>query len=64
MYYIYDISRCHYNNSYDIFYSYLSSVQAVLLVADAKNTFELTGNGDVLEPQSGVMGETAIPTNM
>jgi ATP-dependent protease HslVU (ClpYQ) peptidase subunit len=25
-------------------------------VADAKNTFELTGNGDVLEPFHGVMG--------
>jgi len=28
----------------------------VLLVADRTSTFELTGNGDVLEPQNGVMG--------
>jgi ATP-dependent HslUV protease, peptidase subunit HslV len=28
----------------------------VLLVADRNVTFELTGNGDVLEPQNGVMG--------
>ena len=31
-------------------------MQATLLVADANNTFELTGNGDVLEPFHGVMG--------
>jgi ATP-dependent HslUV protease, peptidase subunit HslV len=40
-------------------WAYLSSSlsgQAVLLVADDKNTFELTGNGDVLEPYYGVMG--------
>lgn len=35
---------------------YLRRLEAVLLVADANNTFELTGNGDVLEPQHGVMG--------
>ena len=27
-----------------------------MLVADANNMFELTGNGDVLEPEHGVMG--------
>jgi ATP-dependent HslUV protease subunit HslV len=26
------------------------------LVADHSNIFELTGNGDVLEPEQGVMG--------
>ena len=31
--------------------------QAVLLVADDTNIFELTGNGDVLEPETAVMGE-------
>lgn len=36
---------------------YLRKLEAVLLVADANNTFELTGNGDVLEPFYGVMGE-------
>lgn len=35
---------------------YLRKLEAVLLVADDKVTFELTGNGDVLEPQGGVMG--------
>ena len=35
---------------------YLRRLEAVLLVADKSNTFELTGNGDVLEPQNGVMG--------
>lgn len=33
----------------------LTRVQAVLLVADAHHIFELTGNGDVLEPEQGVM---------
>ena len=31
------------------------SCQATLLVADANNSFELTGNGDVLEPEGGVV---------
>lgn len=35
---------------------YLRRLEAVLLVADANNTFELTGNGDVLEPFAGVTG--------
>ena len=35
---------------------YLRRLEAVLLVADKTSTFELTGNGDVLEPQHGVMG--------
>ncbi|CAE7435181.1 hslV [Symbiodinium microadriaticum] len=35
---------------------YLRKLEAVLLVADSNNTFELTGNGDVLEPFYGVMG--------
>jgi ATP-dependent HslUV protease, peptidase subunit HslV len=35
---------------------YLRKLEAVLLVADANNIFELTGNGDVLEPQFDVMG--------
>jgi ATP-dependent protease HslVU (ClpYQ) peptidase subunit len=29
--------------------------KATLLVADATNSFELTGNGDVLEPEGGVV---------
>lgn len=35
---------------------YLRRLEAVLLVADKNNIFELTGNGDVLEPQEGAMG--------
>lgn len=35
---------------------YLRKLEAVLLVADKDNIFELTGNGDVLEPQFNVMG--------
>mmetsp|Transcript_14467 Transcript_14467/g.29315 ORF Transcript_14467/g.29315 Transcript_14467/m.29315 type:complete len:246 (+) Transcript_14467:32-769(+) len=34
---------------------YLRRLEASLLVADANNSFELTGNGDVLEPESGVI---------
>lgn len=33
--------------------------QASLLVADATNSFELTGNGDVLEPEHGVICESS-----
>jgi ATP-dependent HslUV protease subunit HslV len=35
---------------------YLRRLEAVLLVADNQNIYELTGNGDVLEPEKGVMG--------
>lgn len=35
---------------------YLRRLEAVLLVADINGIYELTGNGDVLEPQIGVMG--------
>jgi len=35
---------------------YLRRLEAILLVADASVTFELTGNGDVLEPSDGIMG--------
>ena len=35
---------------------YLRRLEATLLVADVNNMFELTGNGDVLEPEEGVMG--------
>ena len=34
---------------------YLRRLEAVLLVADSNNIFELTGMGDVLEPEKGVM---------
>eukprot|EP01035_Chromulina_nebulosa_P018247 gene18247-23920_t len=35
---------------------YLRRLEAVLLVADNTHIYELTGNGDVLEPEHGVMG--------
>ena len=35
---------------------YLRKLEAVLLVADGSNIYELTGNGDVLEPNISVMG--------
>jgi len=35
---------------------YLRRLEAVLLVADSKNCYELTGNGDVLSPVDGIMG--------
>lgn len=39
---------------------YLRKLEAVLLVADTNNIFELTGNGDVLEPEFGVMGRYSL----
>ncbi len=33
---------------------YLRRLEAMLLVADKKNIFTITGNGDVLEPEGGV----------
>jgi ATP-dependent HslUV protease, peptidase subunit HslV len=35
---------------------YLRRLEAMMLVADAKVTLTLTGTGDVLEPEGGVMG--------
>jgi ATP-dependent HslUV protease subunit HslV len=35
---------------------YLRRLEAMMLVADAKATLVLSGNGDVLEPESGIMG--------
>eukprot|EP01034_Spumella_vulgaris_P022696 gene22696-28847_t len=34
---------------------YLRRLEATLLVADATHSFELTGNGDVLEPEYGAI---------
>lgn len=34
---------------------YLRNLEAMMLVADSKVTLALTGNGDVLEPEHGVM---------
>ncbi|MEP6342732.1 MAG: ATP-dependent protease subunit HslV [Maricaulaceae bacterium] len=33
---------------------YLRQLQAMMIVADKDNTFVLTGNGDVVEPDSGI----------
>jgi ATP-dependent HslUV protease subunit HslV len=35
---------------------YLRHLEATLIVADANNSFELTGNGDVVDPESGAIG--------
>jgi len=35
---------------------YLRRLEAILLVADKNATYELTGNGDVLEPTDGLLG--------
>ncbi len=35
---------------------YLRQLEAMMLVADKNNTFGLTGNGDVLEPENNLMG--------
>jgi hypothetical protein len=32
-------------------------VQAVMIVADGKHSLQITGNGDVLEPHDGIIGE-------
>lgn len=34
---------------------YLRQLQAMLIVADAKETYVLTGNGDVVEPEDGII---------
>ena len=35
---------------------YLRRLEAMMIVADRRQTLVLTGNGDVLEPEDGVMG--------
>jgi ATP-dependent HslUV protease subunit HslV len=35
---------------------YLRRLEAMMIVADAKTSLVLTGNGDVLEPESGIAG--------
>jgi ATP-dependent HslUV protease subunit HslV len=35
---------------------YLRRLEAMMIVIDKKNTLVLTGNGDVLEPEDGVIG--------
>ena len=35
---------------------YLRRLEAMMIVADAQTTLVLTGNGDVLEPEGGVIG--------
>lgn len=32
-------------------------MQAILIVADGKQSYTLTGNGDVVEPHDGIIGE-------
>lgn len=55
--YLRRLEVCAFNHTKTCKLLLLSTViQAVLLVADNNNIFELTGNGDVLEPEKGVMG--------
>lgn len=35
---------------------YLRRLEAMMIVADAQTTLVLTGNGDVLEPEAGIVG--------
>ncbi|KAG7401023.1 hypothetical protein PHYBOEH_003218 [Phytophthora boehmeriae] len=35
---------------------YLRNLEAILIVSDAKQSYTLTGNGDVLEPVDGIIG--------
>lgn len=35
---------------------YLRHLEAMMIVADAEQTFVITGNGDVLEPENGLIG--------
>src|SRR3546814_12918555 len=35
---------------------YLSRLEAMMAVADAETSLVLTGNGDVLEPENGLLG--------
>src|ERR1700733_11829773 len=41
----------------------LRHLEALLLVADVKNTFILSGNGDVIEPDENIAANTCIYTN-
>ena len=41
---------------------YLRQLEASMIVADSTHVFELTGNGDVLEPETGVIGR--LSTNL
>jgi hypothetical protein len=34
-----------------------SCLQATMVVADAKESLTITGNGDVVEPHDGIVGE-------
>lgn len=34
-------------------------LQAVMVVADSKQSLTITGNGDVLEPHDGIIGTNA-----
>lgn len=40
----------------------LLAVQATMVVADKKESLTITGNGDVVEPHDGVVGELSTVT--
>lgn len=41
---------------------YLRHLEAILIVSDSKQSYTLTGNGDVMEPHDGIIG--TLPNDM
>lgn len=39
---------------------YLRHLEAILIVSDSKQSYTLTGNGDVMEPHDGIIGTLPI----
>jgi len=39
---------------------YLRRLDAVMVVADATTSLQITGNGDVLEPHDGIIGALSL----
>ena len=46
--------------------TFMNSLQAQMIVADAESTLAITGNGDIIESQDGIMGElqpSSVPSS-
>ncbi len=52
---------CNYSLDDDQGLPVVRPLQAVMIVADAKESLTITGNGDVVEPHDGVIGGCCIP---
>lgn len=50
------LNTVHVQHLQNAFNLNLTSLQAVMIVADAKESLTITGNGDVVEPHDGVIG--------